>query len=241
MKPQDVTPDHVIETALAWAAQFGVVAKPEDCHIWQHPTDLRIEESSGTTIVPDAVWKWDVTILATASPNPRAGRYLVPVEFLSGEVAPMDFIDVSSPMTSDEDAHVFDNSLRELAKLGAGITFSATILLDNDGYFDRLCPSAECAVEFKVLLADWTAKVSEDQAYCAFCRHAAPPSEFNTPEQQEYLTAVAIAEVIGRLNRAFRLDTDAFNRQQQGGFITLHLHHDAPAGGCRYRQQPRKP
>ncbi len=91
MTPQEVTRDDVVTTALAWAEKFKVQATPRDCQVRQHPTHLIINESQGKTVLPGIVWKWDVVISAKSPPNPRPGRYLVPVEFLSDAICAMDF------------------------------------------------------------------------------------------------------------------------------------------------------
>lgn len=42
-------------------------------------------------------------------------------------------------------------ALRQLAETQNTISFPS----DQDGYFDRECPSPECMAQFKVLMADW--------------------------------------------------------------------------------------
>ena len=49
---------------------------------------------------------------------------------------------------------MFDNIIQELKKLERGIPVSVSVPIDNDGYFDRRCPSEACQVDFKVLMED---------------------------------------------------------------------------------------
>lgn len=78
---------------------------------------------------------------------------------------------------------MFDDLIRELRELGAGVAIPVPIQVDDDGYFDRQCPWTECGFIFKVLLEDWKARVPDEYAYCPSCRHQAHPTAFNTPEQ----------------------------------------------------------
>ena len=41
---------------------------------------------------------------------------------------------------------MFDEINRELEKLGKGIEISVDLPTDEEGYFDRNCPSAECQI-----------------------------------------------------------------------------------------------
>ena len=63
---------------------------------------------------------------------------------------------------------------------------SLPIETDDDGYLDRRCPWGECNLDFKILSDDWSNFVSNEVAYCPFCRHEAEASDFITPEQLEY-------------------------------------------------------
>jgi hypothetical protein len=93
---------------------------------------------------------------------------------------------------------MFDDLIRALEELEAGVTLSAPFQIDDDGYFDRQCSWSECGFTFKVLFEDWGDKVPDEWAYCPFCRHQAEPTELNTPEQIEYLKQFAYNEVLQR-------------------------------------------
>src|SRR5690242_9686147 len=105
---------------------------------------------------------------------------------------------------------MFDRTLRELQELAQSVRISIDVAVDDNGYFDRLCPQEECAFAFKVLLADWKEKVPDEAAHCPFCGHTAAPSEFNTPEQVAYFQEVAKAEVMRRLMRGLSADARVF-------------------------------
>src|SRR5947209_14270020 len=109
---------------------------------------------------------------------------------------------------------MFDKLFQELEKL-EGSFVAISVPLDNDGYFDRRCPSEACQADFKILMEDWKAKVSDDQVFCPICREEAKATEWNTPEQQEYIRQVGINYVQGLIGQALSQDASDFNRRQQ--------------------------
>ena len=118
---------------------------------------------------------------------------------------------------------MFDELLREI-NLEDGVVVPVQIPIDNDGYFDRQCPSESCKAFFKVLLSDWKEKISDERVFCPICRHESPASEWNTADQAEHIKAVAIAHFHGTINRAILTGTERFNSSQpRGGFISLSL------------------
>jgi hypothetical protein len=118
---------------------------------------------------------------------------------------------------------MFDNIIRELKRLEGGTQLTISIPIDNEGYFDRRCPSEACQVNFKVLMEDWKAKVSDDQVLCPICREEAKATEWNTPEQQEYIRQVGINYVQGLIGQALSQDASDFNRRQRPGFISISM------------------
>lgn len=118
---------------------------------------------------------------------------------------------------------MFDNIIRELEKMEGGSQFSISMPIDNDGYFDRRCPSEVCQADFKVLMEDWKDKVSDAQVFCPICREEAKSTEWNTPEQQEYIRQVGLNHIKGIMDRAFSQDVSDFNRRQQPGFINISM------------------
>jgi uncharacterized Zn finger protein (UPF0148 family) len=121
---------------------------------------------------------------------------------------------------------MFDNTLRELKKMegsGGKVSVPIQIPIDNDGYFDRRCPSDVCQADFKVLLEDWKQKVSDAQVFCPICREEAKATEWNTPEQREYIRQVGLSYLKSMLNRTLSQDARNFNRRQRPGFITISM------------------
>ncbi len=117
---------------------------------------------------------------------------------------------------------MFDNLFQELEKLD-GSFVSISVPLDNEGYLDRRCPSDICQADFKVLMEDWDHKFSDAQVFCPICREEAESTEWNTPEQQEYIGQIGGNYIAGIINQALSQDTEDFNRRQTPGFITLSM------------------
>jgi uncharacterized Zn finger protein (UPF0148 family) len=118
---------------------------------------------------------------------------------------------------------MFDNVIRELKKMEGGSQFTISIPIDNDGYFDRRCPSEACQADFKVLMEDWKQKVSDAQVFCPICREKAKATEWNTPEQQDYIRQIGINYIQGIIGQALSQDANDFNRRQRPGFITISM------------------
>jgi hypothetical protein len=122
-------------------------------------------------------------------------------------------------------SEMFDKLIRDLKKYETGVTIQVPIETDEDGYYDRRCPSDACQADFKVLLQDWKDKVQDEQVFCPVCRHEAPSSEWSTPKQQKYLRAVATAHVQKVISQALKQDAQRFNRQHKKGFVQLSMHY----------------
>lgn len=123
---------------------------------------------------------------------------------------------------------MFEETLRTLRKLDGTTSISVPISYDEDGYFDRECPSEECQFQFKVLMEDWKAKVRDEEVFCPFCGHTADATEWNTEEQIEHLTQAAIAHVRSTMGNALRRDADRWNRRQpRDSFISMTMKVDS--------------
>src|SRR5713101_6324492 len=118
---------------------------------------------------------------------------------------------------------MFDNIIQELKKLERGIPVSVSVPIDNDGYFDRRCPSEACQADFKVQMEDWKQKVSDAQVFCPVCREEAKSTEWNTSEQYEYIRQVGINHIRGIIGQALSQDATDFNRRQHPGFINISM------------------
>ena len=119
---------------------------------------------------------------------------------------------------------MFDDTLRELRKLERGIQISIGFELDDNGYLDRMCPSDECRAHFKVMFEDWRDIVRDEVVYCPLCRHDADASEWNTPEQAEYIKEAATFHIQKQLGQAMRSDARRFNaRQSRNSFVRINM------------------
>lgn len=118
---------------------------------------------------------------------------------------------------------MFDKLLRELKNLEQGVQVPISLPLDDEGYFDRQCPSETCGANFKVLFEDWRDKVSDEKVFCPICRFEAKADSWNTSEQVKYITTVARNHLQGIITSAMQEDAHRFNRAQKPGFITLSL------------------
>ena len=115
-----------------------------------------------------------------------------------------------------------------MQQLDGTTSISVPISYDEDGYFDRECPSGECQFQFKVLMEDWKAKVRDEEVFCPFCGHTANATEWNTVEQIEHLTQAAIAHVRSTMGNALRRDADRWNRRQpRDSFISMTMKVDS--------------
>lgn len=109
-------------------------------------------------------------------------------------------------------------------------TIPAQVQIDDDGYFDRVCPSAECGQPFKVLFEDWENKVSDEVAYCPFCRQEATAQDFNTPEQWEYVKQLALAKMMGWVGEQLTgMAQDVNRRQPRGGLLSIRMNVSTPS------------
>ncbi len=113
---------------------------------------------------------------------------------------------------------MFDDLLRQIAKIPSEQVISISLQLDDDGFFDRRCPAAECGAAFKVLFEDWKSKVPDEFAWCAICGERSDPQDFNTPEQAEYIKAQALAHITGQLDTAMR---SARKPTVRSGFLSM--------------------
>jgi hypothetical protein len=126
---------------------------------------------------------------------------------------------------------MFEEVMRLLKELEGGVEVSIPMETDDDGYWDRLCPSDECEAEFKILLTDWNDKVKKNPgqtAFCPLCRHEAGWLAWNTPEQQEYIEEAGHRYLRNQLGEALEADSARFNRSQsRHSFIKMTMSYRA--------------
>lgn len=119
---------------------------------------------------------------------------------------------------------MFDETIRALRQLEGTKRIPAPISSDEDGYFDRECPSKECQFQFKVHMEDWKVKVRDEEVFCPFCGHVADSTEWNTEKQLEHFKQVAVSHVKSTVSSALRRDADRWNRRQsRNSFISMTM------------------
>ena len=119
---------------------------------------------------------------------------------------------------------MFDEVLRKVRKLERGVNIQIHFEFDENGYFDRVCPSRECRTLFKVKFEDWRDIVRDEKVFCPLCRHDAKATDWNTPAQKRHIEQIAQAYVQKQIGRAMQSDASRFNRsQKQNGFIKLSM------------------
>ena len=110
---------------------------------------------------------------------------------------------------------MFEETIRTLKRLdGTTTSIPVQISYDEEGYFDRECPSEECQLQFKVHLEDWKVKVRDEEVFRPFCGHTADSTEWNTQEQLEHLKQAAIAHLRSTMGSALKRDAARWNRRQ---------------------------
>lgn len=119
---------------------------------------------------------------------------------------------------------MFDDVMRKLRQLERGVQVPINLELDDNGYLDRVCPSDDCGTNFKVKFEDWRNIVRDEEVFCPLCRHDTKSTEWNTPEQAEYIQQAATVYVQKELGQAFRSDAQRFNRSQnRDSFIKMSM------------------
>ena len=119
---------------------------------------------------------------------------------------------------------MFDDVLRKLRQLRHGTRLSVDLELDDKGYLDRMCPSDDCGINFKVMFEDWRNIVRDEEVFCPLCRHDDKASEWTTPGQSGYIRKVATAYIQKELGQAFQTDARRFNQSQdRRSFIKMSM------------------
>ena len=119
---------------------------------------------------------------------------------------------------------MFDQLIRELRDLQGTVQIPIELEIDDQGYLDRQCPSIECGNQFKILLEDWVAVVSDEVVYCPRCRHEEVAAEWNTSEQIEHISGTALNHVQRRIDEAFVHGAKRFKSgQNRSNFISMSM------------------
>ena len=119
---------------------------------------------------------------------------------------------------------MFEETQRYLRSLEGGGEVSILIEDDEEGYFDRECPSDECLFQFKVLSEDWHKAKEAERLHCPACGHTDHSDRWWTQQQVEHMHAAAVAQLQGGLNQALKTDAALFNRSSpRGSFISMTM------------------
>jgi uncharacterized Zn finger protein (UPF0148 family) len=123
---------------------------------------------------------------------------------------------------------MFEDTIRALRQLEGKTTVSVSISDDEEGYFDRECPSEECLFQFKILSEDWKDKVRDEEVFCPFCGYAADADKWWTQEQIEHAKQAAIAQIKSAFGSALKRDAARWNRRQpRNSFISMTMKVDS--------------
>ncbi|MBR7522960.1 MULTISPECIES: hypothetical protein [Pseudomonas] len=95
---------------------------------------------------------------------------------------------------------------------------------DDDGYYDRECPSEGCLFQFKVHGDDWKNIVSDEAVFCPNCAHSADSGKWWTQEQIAHAREVAMHQIRSTLSSAMREDAQSWNASRRSnGFLSITL------------------
>lgn len=123
---------------------------------------------------------------------------------------------------------MFEDTIRALRQLEGQTTVSVPISDDEEGYFDRECPSEECLFQFKILSEDWKDKVHDEEVFCPFCGHAADADKWWTQDQIEHAKQAALAQIKSAFGDALKRDAARWNRRQpRNSFISMTMKVDS--------------
>lgn len=123
---------------------------------------------------------------------------------------------------------MFEDTIRALRQLEGQTTVSVPISDDEEGYFDRECPSEECLFQFKILSEDWKDKVRDEEVFCPFCGHAADADKWWTQDQIEHAKQAALAQIKSAFGDALKRDAARWNRRQpRNSFISMTMKVDS--------------
>lgn len=123
---------------------------------------------------------------------------------------------------------MFEETIRALHQLEGQTTVSVPIGDDEEGFFDRECPSEECLFQFKVRSDDWKEKVRNEEVFCPNCAHTADSGQWWTQEQLAHARQAAITQISERIGLALEQDAIGWNaRQRPNGFISMTMSVDS--------------
>jgi hypothetical protein len=123
---------------------------------------------------------------------------------------------------------MFKETIRALRQLEGQTQVSVPIEDDEEGYFDRECPSEECLFQFKIFGEDWKEKVRDEEVFCPNCGHTAASGSWWTQEQIAHAREAALAQVKASISGALRRDANEWNRRQKrNSFLSITMKVDS--------------
>jgi hypothetical protein len=123
---------------------------------------------------------------------------------------------------------MFKETIRALRQLEGQTQVSVPIEDDEEGYFDRECPSEECLFQFKIFGEDWKEKVRDEEVFCPNCGHTAVSGSWWTQEQIAHAREAALAQVKASISGALRRDANQWNRRQKrNSFLSITMKVDS--------------
>lgn len=96
-KLHEITEADIKDEAIAYAGQFGWKVDARDCRVVPVPNRLVIQESGGPTPMVLPTSQWNVHITPKVPPNKFTAPLIVQVEYLTGGVCAMNFIEPIHP------------------------------------------------------------------------------------------------------------------------------------------------
>lgn len=122
---------------------------------------------------------------------------------------------------------MLNETTRLLRQLEGRSQISVPTSDDEEGYFDRECPSEQCLFQFKIFREDWKDKVRDEKVFCPNCGHTADSNKWWTQEQIEHAKQAALAQVKSAISSALRRDAAAWNkRQPRNSFVSMTMRVD---------------
>lgn len=125
---------------------------------------------------------------------------------------------------------MFDALRSRIRQMESGVRISISVPLDDEGYYDRVCPSPECRSEFRVLYEDWRNVVRDAVVYCPTCRFEARATEWHTDAQRAQIRDAGVRYARGEIQAGLAQGVQDFNRAQpREGFITMRMSYEPGA------------
>ena len=116
---------------------------------------------------------------------------------------------------------MLENFIKELEK---NKTVSVPIDADNEGYYDRKCPSNECQFQFKVHEDDLKNISKDEQVFCPMCRHEANADSWWTTQQLQNSEDQATKYIEGLIDNVLKESAREFNSSQsRNSFIRMSM------------------